>query len=227
MPGRRSTHTTSPSSRISTRVWVLSAVVALALLLSACAGSGFHYVKSSSDHTYFKVPTSWKLYDNDALLKAAKADMTAAELKNARQNQWAAIFDGHPHPALAHVASRAPTHPVGRALVETLPAESADGVSLMSLRNIFYDVDTRVSKNTASVVSYTSDERDGGFHGSHLVLKMTTSNGDVIVNQIALLDQATRKVYTIAVKCSTACYDQEQDQDRAGDRLMDREGGLT
>jgi hypothetical protein len=192
------------------RVWVLSAVVALALVLSACANSGFHYVKSSSDHTYFKVPESWKLYDNEALLKVAKADLTAEQLKQARQNQWSAIFDGHPHPALSHVTNRAPTHPVGRALVQSLSAESADGVSLMQLRNIFYDVDTRVSKDTASVVSYTPVERDGGFHGSHLVIKLTTSKGDTILNQIALVDQATSKVYAIAVKCSTACYEKNK-----------------
>ena len=35
------------------------------------AARGYNYVKSSDDHTYFKVPDDWKLYDNDALLDAA------------------------------------------------------------------------------------------------------------------------------------------------------------
>ena len=112
-------------------------------------------------------------------------------LKQRAQNQWSAIFDGHPRPRCRTSRTARPTHPVGRALVQTLTPESADGVSLMSLRNVFFDVDTKVSNDTASVVSYTPVERDGGFHGSHLVIKLTTSKGEVMVNQIALLDQAT------------------------------------
>jgi hypothetical protein len=182
-------------------------VLAGALLLAACGSSGFHYVKSSEDRTFFKVPEEWKLYDNDTLLDAASSDLSDEELEQVRQTQWAAVFDGHPTPALAHIANKAPKHPVGRALVQDLTPESADGVSLMSLRNLFYDVDAKLEKQTAEVISYEPVERDGGFHGSHLVVRLATQRGDVVVNQIALLDQGTTKVYALAVACSVKCYD--------------------
>ena len=55
--------------------WVRSRVAALvvgaAVALTACAGTGYHYVKNSSDKTYFKVPDSWKLYNEDSVLDAA------------------------------------------------------------------------------------------------------------------------------------------------------------
>ncbi|MET0275529.1 MAG: hypothetical protein ABW211_01650 [Acidimicrobiia bacterium] len=200
MPGRRSTQFAS----------LVAAVVACAVLLSACGSSGFHYVKSSEDKTYFKVPSNWKLYDNDALFEAAKADMTAADLESARQNQWAAIFDAHPKPALSHVTSRSPSFPVGRALVEKISAEAADGVSLSSLRNLFYNIDTKVQNETATVLTYEPVERDGGFHGSHLVATLKSSKGESVLNQITLLDQATSKVYAIAIKCSTKCYEKNK-----------------
>ena len=203
MPGRRS----HGSIRSRRGLALGCSIVAGALLLAACGSTGFHYVKSSEDRTFFKVPENWKLYDNDALLDAAKSDLSDDEIEQLRQTQWATIFDGHPSPSLAHIANKAPNFPVGRALVQDLSPESADGVSMMSLRNLFYDVDAKIEKETAEVLSYEPVERDGGFHGSHLVVKLTTARGDIVINQIALLDQGTTKVYALAVACSTECYD--------------------
>ena len=84
-------------------------ILAGALLLAACGSSGFNYVKSSEDRTFFKVPDDWELYDNDALLDAAKSDLSEEELEQVRQTQWAAVFDGHPSPASdAHRQQGAP-----------------------------------------------------------------------------------------------------------------------
>ena len=47
-------------------------LVAAPLALAACAGSGYHYVKSTEDKTYFKVPESWNLYDEESILGALK-----------------------------------------------------------------------------------------------------------------------------------------------------------
>ena len=188
-------------------MWAAAFVVAGALVLGACAGSGFHYVKDSDDRTYFKVPESWKLYDNDSLLEAAEADLSDDELEQLRETQWMTVFDGHPSPALSHVVNTAPKHPVGRAIVQTLSPESADSVSMMLLRNIFYDVDKKLEKQKAEIVTYEPVERDGGFRGSHLVVKLITAKGDVMVNQIVLLDQATTKMYGLLVTCASECYD--------------------
>jgi len=53
----------------------MAMVVAIVVLLTGCGSSGFHYVKSSNYHTYFKVPENWKLFSQDDVLAATK-DLT-------------------------------------------------------------------------------------------------------------------------------------------------------
>ena len=55
--------------------------------------------------------------------------------------------------------------------------------------------------------SYEPVELDGGFHGSHLVANLSNKKATLTVNQVAVFDQATSKVYAISIYCSTACYD--------------------
>lgn len=209
----------------SAKVWGAILVVAATTALSACSGSGYQYVKSSGDRTYFKVPSDWKLYDNDALLEARETDLSDAEIEERRANTWATVFDGHPAPALAHLANRSPQHPVGQAIVQKLSPEAADGVSLSSLRNLFFEIDKKLDKETAEVLAYEPVERDGGFHGSRMVARITTNRGDVVVNQIVLLDQAISKVYALAVSCSTECYDEyESDIDTVVDSWTVKDG---
>jgi hypothetical protein len=202
MPGRR--------SRVGSRVALGCSVLAAALLLAACGSSGFHYVKSSDDRTFFKVPDEWTLFDNDHILDASKADLSDEEIEQARETRWVTVFDGHPKATLNHIANKAPGFPVGRAVVQDLSPELADEVSLMALRNLFFDIDAKIEKKTGQVIAYEPVERDGGFHGSHLVVKLATSRGDIVVNQIAMLDQGTTKVYALAVSCSVECYDRDQ-----------------
>ena len=54
---------------------------------------------------------------------------------------------------------------------------------------------------------YEPVELAGGFHGSHLVANLTEQEGHGHVNQIAVFDQATSKVYAISIYCTTECYD--------------------
>jgi hypothetical protein len=191
--------------------WARGAAVALALaapiFLAACAGSGYQYVKSSENHTYFKVPDNWKLYGEDTVLNALKSTLSSDEISQARDSSWTTIFDASPDPSIQHVANEAAPYPVGRAIVQTLSPDSADSVSLQSLRNLFFDVDTALDNGSAHVTSYDLVEFDGGFHGSHLVARIDTKKGSVSFNQVAVIDQASSKVYAISVSCSTGCYD--------------------
>jgi hypothetical protein len=191
--------------------WARGAVAALALAapvgLAACAGTGYQYVKSSENHTYFKVPDNWKLYDEDAVLNALKSTLSSDEIDQARQTSWTTIFDASPQPSLQHVANSGAPYPVGRAIVQTLSPDSADSVSLQSLRNLFFDVDTALNNGTAHVTSYDLVEFGSGFHGSHLVARIDTKQGSVSFNQVAVIDQSSSKVYAISISCSTGCYD--------------------
>jgi len=185
----------------------MALVLAAPICLAACAGTGYQYVKSSENHTYFKVPDNWKLYDEDTVLNALKSTLSSDEISQARDNSWTTIFDASPDPSIQHVANSGSAYPVGRAIVQTLSPDSADSVSLQSLRNLFFDVDTALDNGTAHVTSYDLVEFDGGFHGSHLVGRIDTKKGSVSFNQVAVIDQASSKVYAISVSCSTGCYD--------------------
>ena len=50
------------------KVCAAAAALVATALLAACAGSGYTYVKNGDDHTYFKVPDNWKLYDEDTIV---------------------------------------------------------------------------------------------------------------------------------------------------------------
>jgi hypothetical protein len=182
-------------------------LVAAPLALAACAGTGYNYVKSSEDKTYFKVPDSWKLYDEESVLGALKGALSKDEITQRRDTSWTTVFDADPDPSLNHVVSKRPSYPIGRAIVQPLSPDASDGASLQSLRNIFFDIDQNLDSGAATVKLYEPVELSGGFHGSHLVANMTGKSGTVTFNQIAVFDQATSKVYAISIYCSTACYD--------------------
>ena len=182
-------------------------LVAAPLALAACAGSGYHYVKSSEDKTYFKVPENWHLYDEESVLGALEGALSKDEIEARRDAMWTSVFDADPDPSLNHVASRQPNYPVGRAIVQPLSPEASDGASLQSLRNLFFEVDSALEAGSASVRSYEPVELDGGFHGSHLVANLSNKKATLTVNQVAVFDQATSKVYAISIYCSIECYD--------------------
>lgn len=198
---------TSPRRRF--RIAATVAVLVAAVALSGCAGSGYHYVKSSENHTYFKVPDSWKLYSHQDLLdhdKVAK-DKQQQQLDSA----WETAFDGNPSPSIAHIGSVKPAFPVGLAVVQKLSSDAADAVSLQVLRNFFLSTfDDAVTANTAEVVSYDPVNIDGGFHGAHLVAHVTQGKVTLTLNQVVVVDQAASKVYGLLVLCTSECYDKQQ-----------------
>jgi len=197
------------------RRWSIVALAALAaaLLGTACSSTGYHYVKSSDDRTYFKVPEGWKLYDEDQLLKAYGKDLSPRQKASELDTAWQVAFDASPQPSLEHLGDPKAKHPNGLAVVRELSFDAADTTSLVSLRNLFYDVDTAVQNEMGEIIAYEPLEPEGGFHGFHLVAEVDTADGTVVtLDQTSLVDQATSKVYTLLVTCDARCYDDNVDQ---------------
>jgi len=182
-------------------------------VLAGCAGSGYDYVKSSSDRTYFKVPSKWTLYDEQDLADRFNGDLTDAQRKQLLDDTWRVAFDASPNPNLRHLLETNAKDPSGVALVRTLNFDDADSVSLSALRNYFFDVDTAMNDGTGEVTTYEDLSLDGGFHGSHLVANLTMTDGSVMtIDQTMLLDQATTKLYALIVSCSSVCYEHNSKQ---------------
>lgn len=196
--------------RVARHVVLVALVATAAVLLAGCSGSGYNYVKSSDYNTYFKVPDRWKLYDTGTLLDPKVSGLSQDEADAQAESKWLTAFDASPTPRLSHLF-RAKNHPWGVASVQEIPPEAADTVSLQSLRNLFFDIDGTEETDPAEVISYEPVNLDGGFHGSHLVATVVQKNGSSLtVNQIAVLDQATSKLYTIVVSCTSTCYEKNQ-----------------
>ena len=177
-------------------------------LLAGCAGSGYDYVKSSSDRTYFKVPSKWTLYDEEDLADRFNGDLTDAQREQLLDDSWRVAFDASPKPTLGHLLETNAKDPSGVAVVRSLSFDDSDNVSLASLRNYFFDIDTAMSDGTGEVVDYEDLQLDGGFRGNHVVANLTMSDGGVMtIDQTMLLDQATTKLYALIVACSSTCYE--------------------
>jgi hypothetical protein len=162
-------------------------------------------VKRSEDRTYFKVPDSWKLFDQAQLLAADKS-LSAEERADLEDNGWQTAFDASPKPSIRHFTSSAKRYPQGRALVLPLSADVADQLSLKSLRNLFFDIDGSEDTPGAKVISYDPVTFDGGFRGSHLVAEVVNGDTTYRINQIVVVDQDTKKVHALVVSCSKSCY---------------------
>jgi hypothetical protein len=187
------------------RAAVLVAVAGI--LVAGCAGSGYHYVKNSDDKTYFKVPDKWRLYDEKTIIDRLGGNLSAQEKRAQRVGAWQVAFDGNPQPSLRHLADAGAPYPSGIAIVRQLTFDDADSTSLQSLRNYFFDIDGALDAQAATIRQYRNLQFDGGFHGIRMVAELQLEGGSVIdINQTAVVDQETSKVYLLLVTCDRTCY---------------------
>jgi len=198
---------------------VLAVVIVAGVLASACASSGYDYVKNSEDNTYFKVPSSWKVYGDDEVFDLTTKGLTDDEKEIARELFWAVRFDASPKPSIEHLSGPY-RHPTGLAEVQDLLQEESDAMSLSTLRNLYFPIDEAELAGDGTVLAYEPIELDGGFHGVHIVgrLVIDEKGTEVTFNQKAVLDQATSKLYAFIVFCRSACYSRDEDQI---DRIVD------
>jgi hypothetical protein len=191
------------------RVGLVAAVVALGVLMSACASTGYNYVKDSGDKTYFKIPDGWRLFSHEDILNKAK--LSDRQRQSELDSSWRVIFDSSPKPSLGHLFDTKVEHPTGMALVSQLSFNDSDTVSLSALRNLFFDLDTALQNNTADLITYEPINMDGGFHGIHIVATIDDNKGRALTfNEKAVLDQDTSKLYVVVVSCEARCYDDNE-----------------
>jgi hypothetical protein len=195
------------------RAITLIAAGLVAVVAVAGCSSSYNYVSNSGDRTYFKVPKKWTLFDEKDILDGIGSNLTDAQRQQELDDNWRVAFDAAAKPTLRHLGATSAKDPAGIAVVRNLSFDAADGLSLSSLRNYFFDVDTALQDQTGEVVDYEELQLNGGFHGSHLVANLTMTDGGVMtIDQTMLLDQATTKVYALIVSCSSSCYEHNSKQ---------------
>lgn len=189
----------------------LAALTLASILLAACAGTGYHYVKSSSDHTYFKVPDSWKLFDEKSIVHSL--GLSKSQERTQLDQSWQVGFDASRHPSLKHLGSGRADAPEGLAIVDPLSAQDADAVSMQSLRNEYVDIDGAVQSNKAQILKFEPVALDGGFHGMHVVAELQGSKGrTATIDQTSVVNKDTTKIYSLIITCTSDCYDAHKSQ---------------
>jgi hypothetical protein len=193
------------AARVRVAAWLVVAGVALA----GCAGSGYQYVKSSSNNAYFKVPKDWKVYDKEQILGASEETLSQTEAANLR---FVAIFDGHPQPSLEHELTTA-THPFGLVRVRELTLNERDTFSLSDLRNEVVRIDD-ILENDLGEVELVEQPRsivkEKGLAGARLVYRVKGPDGSFTVDQTGLVDPGTHVVYFFIIGCESKCFSENR-----------------
>jgi len=212
MPGRRSTSRRSAA-------WVLALALVAALALAGCAGSGTQYVSNSADHTYFKVPSGWKLFGEKTIVDANHA-LSKDQRNQILDTSWRTAFDASPRPSLQHLANADAAFPTGYAIVDTLSAKDSDTMSDSAMRNMFFQVDTLYDAQQLKMLSYQSVDRGNGLHGVRLRARVKSDPSSKVYaegpaftfEQVTLVDQSRTKTYSLIVVCSSTCFEKQTDR---------------
>ena len=188
---------------------------AVAVVLAACSGSGYHYVKNSTDEgsgTYFKIPEGWRVYDENEFL--ARLDIPPERAKARKATSWAIAFDASTNPTLKHFEQPVTAQPFGVAEVRPLAPEERDSFSLMAMRNLVLPVD-QLAETDAELEVLRMDEftRDGGFHGLRFTFnfRYPEAKNFVTFDQVSIVDSETKEVHLLVISCSARCYDKKKD----------------
>lgn len=185
--------------------WFFAAALAVALVGGACGGPQYHYVKSTSDRTFVRLPSDWTLYDEDALLESS--DESPESKEQFKELSWSVAFDASPKPSLDHILTVS-DHPTGLVQVRRLLPGQRDTFSLSDLRAVLLRFDPLSNEAQDDVeVLESKDITRGNLNGSEVLLNLKTGDGDVVKwRQVALVDAALTRVHVLAISCDDECY---------------------
>ena len=188
---------------------VVALCLAMAPAVMACESSGFSYVGNDQDKTYFRIPEGWQLFDENDLLGNDR-QITVQSLQGV-SGQWMVAFDSSPDPSVDNVLDTSSEHPSGYAQVRPLSEQEHESYSLASLRNAVIPID-QLSQDEGMVKPVSEEEilLEDGIHGSRLVNEVKIGEELFTIDQTALLDAATRKLYVLVIGCQKECYEANQ-----------------
>ncbi len=200
------------------RASIWGAVLAVVALLSACAGPQYTYVTNSTDHTYLKVPVTWRPIDQKAIDDALGLDTT---VQDSQRGLWLAGYDADNSPSPDHLFGATATAPATLIGVQDVPETARGSYSLDKLRDLFYPVSPAGQQQAAadptSAVSDITVMNDAvltpgnGVRGVHTVFRYRVAGGPPqVMDQTLYLNDDASKLYLFFVRCSTECYQQRQ-----------------
>jgi hypothetical protein len=187
---------------------LVGSVVAAALGVGACGGSGYQFVQNEDLGVYAKVPDGWTVYDEADLFP----DESDEQLERRRASSWLRTFDASDDPSVEDSQSPGESEPTGVVQVQQLTAEMREQMSLSAMRGLGNPMNDPVAASRQSeevdVLVDEPVEFDGGYHGVHTVFAVAPEPGAdlVVIDRTVLLDSASTTMFMFQVACEERCY---------------------
>jgi hypothetical protein len=185
------------------------------VVLSACGESKYRYVKSAEADTFFRLPSNWRVFEENEVLGNDPAQSPQARAAD-RARQWVVSFDSSPQPRVDNWETPG-DHPSGLAQVVALDQDVRDVMSLKRLRaSLTGGVDpidaASQSDPNVEILALEDVARSGGLRGQHMVVNLRLASGQefVTTNYLALTDNETRLMYVLLIGCRSSCYEQHK-----------------
>lgn len=196
-------------------VRLVGLLVALALILVACGGSGQPDIityKDPNRYTLFKVPGHWNIYEGADLAGIRIPFVTqGADFELPVISQVA--FDGSPSRDPSNITESISTapYPIGVVAVRAIGDTQRDLISRFLLAELVVPYHNQPASQELLKEDF---EFDRDYEGVQLAVAYTdsTTNEDAAVFLISVTDPEVTRMYSIAVGCSLSCFNQNQEE---------------
>ncbi|GEL18401.1 hypothetical protein [Pseudonocardia asaccharolytica] len=194
------------------------AIVAVLLALVGCGAPSFTYVANSAEHTYIKVPASWRPIDQRQLAEILGIDPAAGD-----QGFWMEAYDADSQPSPSHLFGPDAAHPVVFVSVQTIPEDVRGQLGLDHIRDLVYPVSPTARQqlefsgsSTLSDFTLITDEvltPGHGVRGVHSEYQYRIQEGPLqVIDQIGYLNDDASKLYLAFARCSAQCFQQREQE---------------
>ena len=180
-------------------MWVRAAplvLMAAAVLLAACGGSGYQYVENGDETVFLKIPEDWDVVSEGTVNFTITPDEDIQPIPGELVLPWRAAFDAAPDDqrgSLSYVQGHVEIQPVDRRVQATLP-----------LSYFFPEVSSDVA-GVEDVRRYLVTV--GDVSGERIRWKQVTESGtEFMRDRLVLRNSINSVVYRVDVVCSLGCY---------------------
>jgi hypothetical protein len=194
------------------RSFVVASLVAfgalLAVSLSSCSTS-VTYAGSSAQGVFFKLPRSWKVYNQTTLQDMGLVNPTQTSQAQASGDSYQlSVTFASPNPRLGVKGGPdlSGSSPWAYNFVESLGGSDAESISLSSLNDLVLPVDTLAQQGDDQQLAATKFLVKGDLRGSRVAYEAKSQTGSVAFEQVALMNSPTNEVWVLAVGCSPGCF---------------------
>jgi hypothetical protein len=201
---------------------ILAAGTALALL-AGCGAPTYTYAADTSDHAYFKVPSSWRPVSSQTLTEFQTALKNSAIGAAGGSVVWSRAYSETTKPALTALLSGS-NKPVVYASVQSLSTSLRAQLSFDEMRDLLFPVTSQARQAASAagqqltgfnLVTSSTITGPNGIHGINELFEYNVGGLPDAFDQTVLTNGATTKLYLLLVQCFQDCFATNAAQIRA------------